>query len=97
MLWLAKEYLRGKCAVSALYPYEAEYVEGMQFGYHPSNALYKYQRHCNDQEFINRCKVFLVIGGCCYMKLDRRTANGVKELFAVLDGEQLDMVHQIHH
>ena len=92
---LAKEYLRGKCAVSALYPYESEYVEGMQFGYHPSNALYKYQRHCNDQEFINRCKVFLVIGGCCYMKLDRRTANGVKELFAVLDGEQLDIVHQI--
>ena len=55
---LAKEYLRGNCAVSELYPYEKEYMDGVQYGYHLSDALSKYQRHCNDQEFINRCKVF---------------------------------------
>ena len=92
---LAKEYLRGNCAVSELYPYEKEYMDGVQYGYHLSDALSKYQRHCNDQEFINRCKVFLVIGGCIYFKLDRRTIEGVKAFFAVLDAEQLDIAHQL--
>ena len=92
---LAKEYLRGNCAVSALYPYEKEYIDGVQFIYHLSDALSKYQRHCNDPDFIDRCKVFLVIGGYSYLTLDRRTVNGVKEFFAVLNAKKLDIAHQL--
>ncbi len=92
---LAKEYLRGNRAVAALYPYEQEYMDGMQYGYSLSNALGKYQRHCNDQEFVNRCKIFLIISGCIYFNLDKKTVNGVKEFFAVLNGEQLDIAHQL--
>lgn len=55
---LAKKYLRGDCAVSALYPYDKEYANGQQYAYRIQDKLYEYYKRCNDMDFIKRCKVF---------------------------------------
>ena len=94
---LAKEYLRGNCAVSELYPYDNEFGDGFQNGYVMQDYLWKYQKHCNDDGFINRCNVFLVIRRCPYMRIRKGIVNaeGVIAFFALLDGEGLDVAHQL--
>ncbi len=94
---LAKEYLRGNCAVSELYPYEDEFADGFLNRYYIQRHLWDYQKHCNDEDFINRCIVFLVICRFPYMKVQKDTADvdGVKKFFASLNRGQLDVAHQL--
>lgn len=96
----ARDYLRGNCAVSELYPYEKEYAKLMQYRGGLQNTLNKYSRHCADVEFIRRCKVFLVTAGFEYFEIigdedETRGVDGVKQLFADLDSQQLDIAHQL--
>jgi len=94
---IAKEYLRGNCAVSELYPYDNEFGDGFVNGYNMQTYLWKYQKHCNDESFIDRCNVFLVIRRCPYMRIQKGIvdAKGVKAFFALLDREHLDIAHQL--
>ncbi len=93
----AKQYLRGDCVVSALYAYREEYEEGTRYMYRIQDSLYQYQKHCIDEDFIRRCKVFLVVASCPYLKIQKGSVNteGVKQFFADLNKEQLDIAHQL--
>ncbi len=93
---LAKKYLRGDCAVSALYPYDKEYANGQQYAYRIQDKLYEYYKRCNDMDFIKRCKVFLVLASCPYLKIENGTTiGGIKRFFAELNEQQLDIAHQL--
>ena len=103
----AKEYLRGSCGVSALYPYDEEYGDHFQSVpfvsryYHAKKLISNYQRHCNDEAFMDRCKVFLIfkqIVGLDLIYEGERicsSAENVKKYFAFLDQEQLDVKYQL--
>ncbi|MDE6052464.1 MAG: DUF4132 domain-containing protein, partial [Lachnospiraceae bacterium] len=102
---LAKEYLRGNCKVSELYPYDEEFGDHFQSGpyatrfYDTKNLLQKYQKHCNDEAFINRCRVFLIlkqiVGLGLIFEKSCSSVENVKKFFALLDREQLDIKHQL--
>lgn len=100
---LAKEYLRGNCKVSELYPYSEEFDDGCA---NRALEMYsfrikKFRQHCGDEAFINRCRVFLIlkkfrrldheIEDCSLLKND---AN-IKRFFENLAKEQLDAAHQL--
>lgn len=103
---LAKEYLRGNCSVSELYPYDEEFGDHFQSGpystqYYAVKKIYQeYEKHCNDQDFLNRCIVYLVfrqivgINGISEWKYFS-SAEDLKQFFDLLGGEQLDIKHQL--
>lgn len=99
---LAKEYLRGNCNVSELYPYDKEFGDGFDKGhYHLKSYINKFQKHYKDEAFINRCRVFLVIrkfhGLNCEIEdfaLSKKDAD-IDGFFANLAKEQLDIAHQL--
>ncbi|MDE7418479.1 MAG: DUF4132 domain-containing protein [Lachnospiraceae bacterium] len=102
---LAKEYLRGNCKVSELYPYDEEFGDHFQSGpyatrfYDAKKLIQKYQKHCNDEAFLNRCRVFLIfkqiVGLDLIFEKSCSSVENVKKFFALLDKEQLDIKHQL--
>lgn len=93
---LAKEYLRGDCPISALYPYSEEYAEKRQYAYYMQHRLCEYQKRCKDKDFIKRCKVFLVLAYCSHLKIENGTnIGGIKRFFTDLNEQQLDIAHQL--
>ncbi len=102
---IAKEYLRGNCKVSELYPYDEEFGDHFQSGpyssryYDTKRIMQSYQKHCSDKEFLNRCSVFMVlkqivgidsiVGDAC------SSVDKVKRFFVLLDREQLDFKYQL--
>ena len=87
-------YLRGQCSISELYPYQEEYRPRF-FSY----FLKAHQRHCNDPQFFDRCKAYIVLTGSEYIKVvDRQTeeAEQVEQFFQMLDAQKMDIVHQIN-
>lgn len=102
---IAKEYLRGDCRVSALYPYDEEYgdhFQSMPFAtrfYDVKKLIHKYRRHCNDEAFMDRCRVFLIfkqiVGLDLIFEKTCSSVENVKKFFAFLDGEQLAVKYQL--
>lgn len=96
----AREYLRGNCKVSELYPYDKEFGDGFLDGrYSIGSAMESYRRHCKDEAFFNRCAVFLILRklenvDCVYQNIFADEAQ-LKQYFAMLDSEQLDCAHQL--
>jgi len=101
----AKEYLRGNCEVSALYPYDEEYGDHFQSGpydsryYAVDKLIGSYRRHCNDAAFMDRCRVFLIFKQI--VGIDRifgrvcSSVENVKKNFAFLDKKQLAVKYQL--
>lgn len=101
----AKEYLRGDCSVSALYPYDEEYGDHFQSGpydpryYNADKLIGSYRRHCNDEAFMDRCRVFLIFKQI--VGIDRifervcSSVENVKKYFAFLDRKQLAVKYQM--
>ncbi len=96
---LAKEYLLGNCKVSDLYPYDREFGDGFEDGlYHVNKILKKFKKHSNNEAFIDRCCVFLVLRKFPHIEYEVQECKGEKgfrEFFANLDKQELDLVHQL--
>lgn len=96
----AREYLRGNCMVSELYPYDKEFGDGFLDGrYSIRGVIESYRRHCQDEAFFNRCAVFLILRklecvDCVYQNIFADEAQ-LKQYFSMLDSEQLDCAHQL--
>ncbi|MDE7183963.1 MAG: DUF4132 domain-containing protein [Lachnospiraceae bacterium] len=96
----AREYLRGNCEVSELYPYEKEFGDGLSIGrYAIESAMESYRKHCKDEAFFNRCAVFLILqkmerADCVFYNVFADEAQ-LKQYFAALDSESLDCAHQL--
>lgn len=96
----AREYLRGNCKVSELYPYDKEFGDGFLEGrYSIGNAMKSYRKHCKDEAFFNRCTVFLILRklesvDCVYQNIFADKAQ-LRQYFAALDSEALDCAHQL--
>ncbi|MDE7477481.1 MAG: DUF4132 domain-containing protein, partial [Lachnospiraceae bacterium] len=91
---LAREYLRGACKISELYPYVDEfsvpYVSDIHSGVQ--------KKHCNDEEFFNRCKAFSLMAGAQFTPVvenGREEPQEVEKFFKMLDKEQMDIMHQL--
>lgn len=102
---IAKEYLRGNCRVTALYPYDEEYgdhFQSMPFAtrfFDAEKLIHKYRRHCNDEAFMDRCRVFLIfkqiVGLDLIFEKTCSSVENVKKYFAFLDREQLAVKYQL--
>jgi len=88
-------YLQGQCGISELYPYQNTF----QTRYISYDFLDGHQRHCNDPEFFDRCKAYIVLTGSEYIKVvDRQTeeVEQVEQFFQMLDAQNMDIAHQIN-
>lgn len=96
---IAREYLRGNCKVSELYLYDKEFGDGFPTeAYRVRSSMEKYKKHCHDQGFLDRCRVFLVLRQVQTVdEIDNAFSekNGIENFFAALDREQLDIAHQL--
>lgn len=96
---IAREYLRGNCKVSALYPYDKEFGDGFPTEvYRVKLSMEKYKKHCYDQGFLDRCRVFLILRQVQTVdEIDNAFSEnkGIEKFFAALDREQLDIAHQL--
>ncbi len=89
-----RAYLRGKCSISELYPYQEEY----RTRYISYDFLDGHQRHCNDTEFFDRCKAYIVLTGSEYTRVVARQTEEVaqvEQFFQLLDAQKMDIAHQI--
>ncbi len=95
----AREYLRGNCKVSELYPYDEEFGDGFPTEcYKVKFYMEKYKKHCHDQDFLDRCRVFLILRRLQTVdEIDNAFSEnkGIEKFFAALDREQLDIAHQL--
>ena len=92
---LAREYLRGRGSIEALYPYAEEYAGG----YVSHNYMKAQKKHCNDQGFFNRCKAFMVLVGSDKTTFaeDWETDSllQIEQCYQMLCDEHLDIAHQL--
>lgn len=91
---LAREYLRGRGKIAALYPYEQEFSTGYISYY----WMHGYQKHCDDPGFFDRCKAYMVLSRSMYTKVVEREGNEVEQVeqfFCLLDAENMDIAHQL--
>ncbi len=83
----AREYLRGNCEISELYPYLDEYRTVMDY--------YKYKPGYidsgNDEKFYNRCMAFLALSCFQFIKV----GEDVEGFFGILDSEKLALDCQV--
>ncbi len=92
---LAREYLRGHCKISALYPHEEEFVTG----YVSYDYMHGYQRHCNDPGFFDRCKAFMVLACSEFIRVVEnceKEVEQVEQFYHLLDAQDMDIVHQLN-
>lgn len=83
----AREYLRGNCEISELYPYLDEYRTVMEYyQYKPG-----YIESGNDVKFYNRCMAFLALSCFQFIKV----GQDVDGFFGILDSEKLNLDCQL--
>ena len=90
-----RAYLQGQCSISELYPYQ----KACKTRYSSYDFLDGYQKHCNDTEFFDRCKAYIVLTGSKYTRVvDKKTneVEQVEQFFQLLDAQKMDIVHQLN-
>lgn len=90
----AREYLRGNCSISGLYPYMEEFRRGII----PDGYMRAQKRHCRDDDFFDRCRAYAALVCSEYTKVvedNEKAQQGVEKFFRTLDKEQMDIAHQL--
>lgn len=98
---LAREYLWGNCRFSELVPYDKEFGDGFSGVYYSLKpVMQKFRKHCDDPDFINRCRAFVVLRKYQRIQYDMEDNalsknDGLVQFFAGLDSEQVGIAYQL--
>jgi len=93
---LAKAYLRGESKIAELYPY----VEELSGKYVSHNYMKQQKKHCDDKEFFNRCKAFMVLtcseNTTVAEDWDTDVLEQIAQFYQMLCDEDLDITYQLN-